>query len=95
MTVFKVLITGASGLLGRAVYKYFTDESFREKYPVSTEIRFHFDCLGLCYSRAKNNLRAADLNDFEQVDQLVDEFKVNRIVTAKYLAKENNIYSFF
>jgi len=79
MSEIRVLITGASGLLGRAVYKYFTDESFREGFPLSNlgkETSFHFECLGLWYSRAKNNLRAVDLNDFRLVDQIIDEFKV-------------------
>ena len=43
----RVLITGASGLLGRAVLKTFTESNW--------------DVLGLCFSRAKGNLQRVDL----------------------------------
>lgn len=71
-----VLITGASGLLGRQIYKYLTDENLRNRYPVSDLDEFKWITLGLCYSRVKGNLRAIDLNDFEEVDKLIQEFKV-------------------
>ena len=56
----KVLITGASGLLGRAVYKYFTNEEFRNKYPLSTDCMealrgIKWDCVGLCHSRVRGD----------------------------------------
>ena len=47
-----VLITGASGLLGRAVYKYFTDESFRNEYPIEDlNSGIKWNCVGLCNKR--------------------------------------------
>jgi FlaA1/EpsC-like NDP-sugar epimerase len=81
MTEKRVLITGASGLLGRAIYSYLTDSEFQAKYPLSSSQAavsdFKCNVLGLCHSRVKGNLRKIDLNDFKQVDQLIDEFKVN------------------
>ena len=78
-----VLITGASGLLGRAVLEYFNEKALQEKYPSEIagadqppSVNFKWNCLGLCYSRPRNNLRACNLNDPEQVDKLVAEFKV-------------------
>lgn len=72
----KVLITGASGLLGRAILKYLTSENEQIKYPVKNGSDYKWNCLGLCFSRVKGNLRALDLNDFEKVDKLIEEFKV-------------------
>lgn len=48
-----VLVTGASGLLGRQVYQFLTDEHLQHKYPISIESEFSWNCLGLCYSRKK------------------------------------------
>lgn len=78
-----VLITGASGLLGRAVLEYFLDEKLQEKYPSQDgpeTTKFKWNCLGLCYSRPRANLRACDLNDAEQVEKVVAEFKPDAIV---------------
>lgn len=72
----KVLITGASGLLGRQVLKYLEDKNLQLKYPVDNVENYVFECLGLCYSRIKNNLHPIDLNKFDQVDNLIQEFKV-------------------
>jgi hypothetical protein len=78
---YNVLITGASGLLGRVVYKYLSDSTYQAKYPLNLNDNyvnsFKWNCLGLCYSRAKENLRPLDLNDTEEVDKLVNDFKVD------------------
>jgi hypothetical protein len=80
---YNVLITGASGLLGRVVYKYLSDTSYQSKYPLNLNedyvSSFKWNCLGLCYSRARDNLRPLDLNNTEEVNKLVDEFKVKII----------------
>lgn len=72
----RVIVTGASGLLGRAVYRYLKDESYRQKYPVKEVDAFKWNVLGLCFNRVKGDLKPLDLNDFAQVDKLIDEFKV-------------------
>lgn len=72
----KVIITGASGLLGRAIYKYLTDVDTQKSFPVKNALDYKWNCLGLCYSRVKGNLRSVDLNDSEKVEMLIDEFKV-------------------
>lgn len=72
----RVIVTGASGLLGRAIYRYLRDEQLQNKYPVKEGDKFKWNCLGLCFSRAKADLKPLDLNDFTKVDQLIDEFKV-------------------
>ena len=74
-----VLVTGASGLLGRTVYKYFKDGSFRSKYPINKSLSsdtFSWNCLGLCNSRVRGDLRKLDISNYEQVENLIIEFKV-------------------
>lgn len=61
----RILITGASGLLGRACMKEFAKDS-------------NWDTLGLAFSRAGNNLQKVDLTDHEQVSKLVKGYKVNK-----------------
>lgn len=75
----KVLITGASGLLGRQVFKYLEDKTLQLQYPVDNVENYVFECLGLCHSRIKNKLRPIDLNKFDQVENLIQEFKVIRV----------------
>lgn len=67
--VRKVLITGASGLLGRAVKKEFERDAA-------------WKVLGLAYSRAGGDLRKIDLSDFEAVRDVVNEFRPDVIVHA-------------
>ena len=74
----KVLITGASGLLGRTVYKYFNNKSFQSKYPLNENVKgdFLWKCLGLCNTRIKGDLRKIDISDYGQVESLLKEFQV-------------------
>lgn len=58
----KVLITGASGLLGREVLKTFQG--------------FGWDVLGLAYTRAKDNLKKVDLTDTELLQDVIKEYQV-------------------
>lgn len=58
----KVLITGASGLLGREVLKTFQV--------------FGWDVLGLAYTRAKDNLKKVDLTDTELLQDVIKEYQV-------------------
>lgn len=46
-----IIITGASGLLGRVVYKYFTDSDFQQKYPIEDTTQIKWNCIGLCNKR--------------------------------------------
>ncbi|XP_033742428.1 methionine adenosyltransferase 2 subunit beta-like [Pecten maximus] len=63
----KVLITGASGLLGRAVYKEFlTDASW--------------EVLGLAFSRASGNLRKVDITSSEELTKVFDDFKPQIVI---------------
>lgn len=97
-----VLVTGASGLLGRAVYQYLTDAEFRAKYPLdndadgtSVDQEFTWNCLGLCYSRAKGNLRKCDLTNLQEIDQLVDEFKPDAILHCAAERRVENVENNF
>ena len=63
MSCKKVLLTGASGLLGRALYKEFENDA-------------SWEILGLAYSRAKGKLRKVDITDSAAVNQVVEEFGV-------------------
>ena len=58
----KVLITGASGLLGRALLLEFSKNSW--------------EVCGLAFSRARNNLVKVDLNNTEEVKEIIESFKV-------------------
>lgn len=64
----KVLITGASGLLGRALVSEFSKNSW--------------DVLGLAFSRAKDKLVKVDLNNTEEVKKIIEKFKPHVIVHA-------------
>ncbi|EIM81101.1 NAD-P-binding protein [Stereum hirsutum FP-91666 SS1] len=64
----KVIVTGASGVLGTAVYDAFTNA------PASNEV------LGLAYTRPKGSLKVIDLLDSEKLEELVKEFKPDWIV---------------
>jgi len=65
----RVLLTGASGLLGRAVYKEF-------KQNASWEI------LGLSYSRVSGELQKVDLTKRDQMEAVVAEYKPNIVIHA-------------
>jgi len=81
-----VLITGASGLLGRTVYKYFKDKSFQSKYPLKDSLQsnnFAWNCLGLCNSRVRGDLRKLDISNFDQVEGLIVEFKVSYCILIR------------
>ncbi|EXJ92107.1 dTDP-4-dehydrorhamnose reductase [Capronia epimyces CBS 606.96] len=60
------LVTGATGLLGRQVYKAFTDAGWQTT--------------GTGFSRASGPIRKLDIQDEEAVRQLVDEVKPQVIV---------------
>jgi len=62
----RVLITGASGLLGRAV--------------LSTMRNSGWSVLGTAYTRTGENLVKLDICDPEQVEKVVEEFKPSAIV---------------
>lgn len=62
----KVLITGASGLLGRTILKAFKAANWNS--------------LGLAYSRAKDELQKIDLNDTKQIENVIKNFQPNLIV---------------
>ncbi|CAG8722983.1 17800_t:CDS:2, partial [Cetraspora pellucida] len=57
----RAIVTGASGLLGRAVYKAFREAGH--------------EVTGLAKSRAKNGLRQFDLTDKDKLDALIQELK--------------------
>lgn len=57
----RVLVTGASGLLGREILKCFAAEKW--------------EVLGLAYSRARDSLKKVDLCDPAQVEDVLEQFK--------------------
>ena len=61
----RVLVTGASGLLGRAIYKEFGN---RDEYEV----------LGLAFSRAGEMFTKLDLTDEREVSKLIAQFRVSK-----------------
>lgn len=64
-----MIITGASGLLGRAIMKQFLNS---EKWEV----------LGLAHSRAAGALKKVDLLDFDESKRVVSEFKPHVLIHA-------------
>jgi len=66
----KVLVTGASGLLGRTIYKEFCNDA-------------SWEVLGLSFSRTGGKLKKVDLTKSEELNQVMTEFKVS-IRISKY-----------
>ena len=73
-----------SGLLGRSVYSYFSDDSYRAKYPLPEEssgsAKFKWDCVGLYNSRKKGDLKQLDLTNLNQVEQFLKQYQVDKNV---------------
>lgn len=64
----KVLITGASGLLGRRLLSCFKDASW--------------ETLGLAYSRARDNLLKVDLSNQDELMKVINNFQPSFIIHA-------------
>ncbi|KFM82119.1 hypothetical protein X975_15250, partial [Stegodyphus mimosarum] len=62
----KALITGASGLLGRAIVNEFLNNSW--------------EVLGLAFSRARDKLIKVDLNNMDEVKEIIQKFKPTVII---------------
>ncbi|XP_071087248.1 methionine adenosyltransferase 2 subunit beta-like [Haliotis cracherodii] len=69
MALKRVLITGASGLLGRAVFQEFSAAP-------------SWEVLGLAFSRSGDKLRKVDLTDPSAIQQVVQEFKPSCVIHA-------------
>ena len=68
MSLKKVLITGASGLLGRELCRQFRKAGW--------------ECLGLAFSRVGGELVKVDLRRREDVEKVLNEFKPHVVVHA-------------
>ncbi|XP_063970423.1 methionine adenosyltransferase 2 subunit beta-like isoform X1 [Lytechinus pictus] len=64
----KILITGASGLFGRELFKTFQDSGW--------------DVLGLAYTRAKGNLRKVDLTDSKAIQDVIMGYQPDVVIHA-------------
>lgn len=64
----KVLVTGGSGLLGRAVLRALQRDGF--------------DTIGLAFSRAKDGLIKCDLNSTAEVERVLDQYKPAIVIHA-------------
>ena len=62
----RVLVTGASGLLGRAIVRCFTGS--------------RWEVLGLAFSRAGEKLRRVDLCDRQAVEKVLDDFQPDVVI---------------
>jgi nucleoside-diphosphate-sugar epimerase len=63
----RVLITGASGLLGRSVLRQFQ---------AASSANLAWTCYGLCHSREKENMIPCDLTNFQKINDLINNLKV-------------------
>ena len=68
MATQKVLVTGASGLLGRAIYKEFKGHA-------------GWETMGLAFTRAKGDLVKVDITNDEEVSAIINKFKVGKLLT--------------
>ena len=68
----RVLVTGASGLLGRAVMQEFKENPFFRDTTV----------FGTAFSRAEGSLLRADLTNPEEIDRLMDEVRPQVVIHA-------------
>jgi len=64
---FKILVTGASGLLGRALCK-------------ELHIHSRFETIGIAYSRAKRGLIKVDLLYRQEIDSCIEKMKPDCII---------------
>jgi len=64
----KVLLTGASGLLGRQVLSFLTEEGV--------------SCTGLCFSRPSQVLTKLDITDFPATNRFVQDLKPTHVIHA-------------
>lgn len=64
----KVIVTGASGLLGREIYRVLKGEGW--------------DVLGLSFSRTRGELRAVDLREKDEVESVLGEHRPALVVHA-------------
>lgn len=62
--VKKVIITGATGLLGRAVFNRFKQNNT-------------WDTLGFGFSRIRDGMKRVDLTNKQMTNDAINEFKVN------------------
>ncbi|XP_064637262.1 methionine adenosyltransferase 2 subunit beta-like isoform X2 [Lineus longissimus] len=69
MAKSKVMITGASGLFGRAISREFSGHS-------------NWDVLGLAFSRARDGMKKVDLTKPEEVQEVMQSYKPNVVVHA-------------
>lgn len=67
MSKHRVIVTGASGLLGRAIFKEFRSSS-------------DWEVLGLAFSRARDGLAQVDLSDKEATAETINKFKPDVII---------------
>nr|XP_054759884.1 methionine adenosyltransferase 2 subunit beta-like [Lytechinus pictus] len=65
----KILITGASGLLGRSLMSELERDT-------------SFDVLGLAFSRPKGTLRKVDIRDEDGVRKIMQEFQPDAVIHA-------------
>lgn len=65
----RVLITGASGLLGRAIMQQFSNSD-------------RWEVLGLAHSRVAEALKKVDLLDFDETKRIVNDFKPHVLIHA-------------
>ena len=80
----KVLVTGASGLLGRQVMTVLSSDD-------------SITCHGLCFSRPGPNLSPLDLTDLQATKKFIAEFKPSHVIHAAaqvniLVDDERNVY---
>lgn len=64
-TNMNVLVTGASGLLGRAIVKEFESHDW--------------SVLGLAFSRSSSKLKKVDLRDPVEVEEIIQNYQVRQV----------------
>jgi len=84
-----ILVTGATGLLGRAIIKHFENET-NSAVP-EEKCQYKWNVIGTYNTRVRRGLKKLDLTKFDDVEKFIDEFKPDAIIHCAAEKKVENV----